>query len=147
MKIKHSIGYVMPELIGHALALRQQVFTHEQGFPAEIDVDEYDNDALHVVLYLDNQPAAVLRCLLSADGLIKVGRVAVLKQFRGKGLGRELMRFVEQYAIEHQYKMIGLSAQHTAINFYQNMGYHTQGKMYDEEGMDHIYMVRTLPPY
>ena len=146
MQIKYSIGYAIPELIEHAFELRQCVFTHEQGFPAEIDVDEYDNDALHAVLYLDNQPAAVLRCLLSADGLIKVGRVAVLKQFRGKGLGRELMKFVEQYAIEHQYKMIGLSAQHTAIHFYQNIGYHTQGEMYDEEGMDHIYMVRALSP-
>ncbi|MBP6121980.1 GNAT family N-acetyltransferase [Providencia sp.] len=144
MQIKHSIGYAAPEIINHAFDLRQQVFTHEQGFPADIDVDEYDENALHVVLYLANQPSAVLRCILCADGLIKVGRVAVLKQHRRKGLGRELMMFVEQYGLENNYKIIGLSAQHTAIEFYHTLGYQTQGEMYDEDGMEHIYMTLAL---
>lgn len=64
MQIKHSIGYANPELLTDAFSLRQQVFTQEQGFPADIDVDEYDESALHVVLYLNDQPAAVLRCVL-----------------------------------------------------------------------------------
>lgn len=144
MQIRYSLGYSSPELVNHAFELRQQVFTHEQGFPAEIDVDEYDDSALHIVLYLENTPAAVLRCILQNDTLIKVGRVAVLKEYRGKGIGRELMKFVEFYGKEHQYKTIGLSSQHTAVAFYETLGYHTEGKIYDEEGMDHIYMVLSL---
>ncbi|EMF4673861.1 GNAT family N-acetyltransferase [Providencia stuartii] len=144
MQVRYSLGYTDPKIVNHALALRQQVFTHEQGFPAEIDVDVYDDDALHVVLYLENSPVAVLRCILQADKVIKVGRVAVLKQYRGKGFGRKLMKFVEQYAIENQFHAVGLSAQHTAIAFYETLGYHTQGEMYDEDGMDHIYMVLPL---
>ncbi|GAB1439263.1 GNAT family N-acetyltransferase [Providencia sp.] len=145
MQIKYSLGQAIPELVTDAFDLRQQVFTHEQGFPADIDVDEYDNSALHVVLYLNDHPAAVLRCVLSEDiGLVKVGRVAVQKRHRGKGLGRELMKFVEQYAQQHHFKTIGLSAQHTAIAFYQTLGYQTVGEMYDEDGMDHIYMTFSI---
>lgn len=65
MQVKYSVGYAYPELVNHAFQLRQQVFTHEQGFPADIDVDEYDDNALHVVLYIDHTPVAVLRCILS----------------------------------------------------------------------------------
>ncbi len=95
-------------------------------------------------MYLDGQPAAVLRCVLLDDNLIKVGRVAVQKTHRGKGLGRELMTFVEQYGRSHHYSKITLSAQHTAINFYHTLGYQIEGEMYDEEGMDHIYMTLSL---
>lgn len=145
MQIKYSLGHAIPELVIDAFDLRQQVFTHEQGFPADIDVDEYDNSALHVVLYLNEHPVAVLRCLLFKDtGLVKVGRVAVQKRHRGKGLGRELMKFVEQYAQQHYFKTIGLSAQHTAIEFYRTLGYQTVGEMYDEDGMDHIYMTLAI---
>ncbi|WP_285315917.1 GNAT family N-acetyltransferase [Providencia rettgeri] len=144
MQIKHSIGYANPELLTDAFNLRQQVFTQEQGFPADIDIDEYDESALHVVLYLNGQPTAVLRCVLLDDNLIKVGRVAVQKTHRGKGLGRELMTFVEQYGRSHHYSKITLSAQHTAINFYHTLGYQIEGEMYDEEGMDHIYMTLYL---
>ncbi|ELX8380768.1 GNAT family N-acetyltransferase [Providencia vermicola] len=144
MQVKYSVGYAYPELVNHAFQLRQQVFTHEQGFPADIDVDECDDNALHVVLYIDHTPVAVLRCILHPHKVIKVGRVAVLKQHRGKGLGRKLMTFVEQYAKEHQFQSIELSAQHTAIAFYEALGYHTQGDSYDEDGMAHIYMVLSL---
>ncbi|WP_374446767.1 GNAT family N-acetyltransferase [Providencia sp.] len=144
MEIKHSLGHANPALVVDAFDLRQQVFTQEQGFPAEIDVDEYDDAALHVVLYLNQQPAAVLRCVFLDDGLIKVGRVAVQKAHRGKGLGREMMKFVQQYGAENQYQKIGLSAQHTAIAFYQSLGYQTEGEMYDEDGMDHIFMSLSL---
>ncbi|WP_275075927.1 GNAT family N-acetyltransferase [Providencia rettgeri] len=144
MEIKHSLGHENPALVVDAFDLRQQVFTQEQGFPAEIDVDEYDDAALHVVLYLNQQPAAVLRCVFLDDGLIKVGRVAVQKTHRGKGLGREMMKFVQQYGAENQHQKIGLSAQHTAIAFYQSLGYQTEGEMYDEDGMDHIFMSLSL---
>ncbi|QXB93091.1 GNAT family N-acetyltransferase [Providencia rettgeri] len=145
MQIKYSLGHASPKLVEDAFDLRQQVFTHEQGFPADIDVDEYDDTALHVVLYLNQHPAAVLRCILFEEtGLVKVGRVAVQKQHRGKGLGRELMKFVEHYAQQHHFKKIGLSAQHTAIEFYHSLKYQTEGEIYDEDGMDHIYMTRSL---
>lgn len=144
MEIKHSLGHANPALVADAFDLRQQVFTQEQGFPAEIDIDEYDDAALHVVLYLNQQPAAVLRCVLLDNGLIKVGRVAVQKSHRGKGLGREMMKFVQQYGTANQYQKIGLSAQHTAISFYQSLGYQTEGEMYDEDGMDHIFMSLSL---
>lgn len=144
MQIKHSLGYANPSLITDAFELRQQVFTQEQGFPADIDVDEHDSSALHVVLYLDDKAAAVLRCMLLDENIIKVGRVAVQKNHRGNGLGRELMKFVEQYGRSHHYQQIGLSAQHTAIAFYTTLGYQTEGEMYDEDGMDHIYMTLSL---
>ncbi|WP_247606753.1 GNAT family N-acetyltransferase [Providencia rettgeri] len=86
MQIKYSLGHASPKLVEDAFDLRQQVFTHEQGFPADIDVDEYDDTALHVVLYLNQHPAAVLRCILFEEtGLVKVAVLRYKNSIEEKG--------------------------------------------------------------
>lgn len=105
MQIKYSLGHASPKLVEDAFDLRQQVFTHEQGFPADIDVDEYDDTALHVVLYLNQHPAAVLRCILFEEtGLVKVVVLRYKNSIEEKGYTMNFMKFVEHYAQQHHFK-------------------------------------------
>ncbi|MCC8365461.1 GNAT family N-acetyltransferase [Xenorhabdus sp. PB61.4] len=140
MKIKHSLGRQDPELIQHAFNVRKYVFTDEQGFADEIDIDEYDDIALHVVVFDAENPIAVLRAVPQHNDMLKVGRVAVLKAYRGQGIGRLVMEFVENYARKNGVATIGLSSQCHAQPFYESLGYQTKGEIYMEDGAEHIFM-------
>ncbi|WP_392565731.1 GNAT family N-acetyltransferase [Utexia brackfieldae] len=140
MEIKHTIGRVSP-IIDDALAVRYAVFIEEQGFEPELEIDEYDNTALHVVGYIDNQPICVARLIFKESDRVKVGRVAVLKAYRSLGLGNDIMNYLIDYAKKNHVKEFALSAQLHAKNFYLKLGFVTQGEIYLEEGVEHIYMV------
>ncbi|MBD2815877.1 GNAT family N-acetyltransferase [Xenorhabdus sp. Flor] len=144
MQIKYSIGRQNPELIQQAFDIRKQVFTDEQGFAADIDIDEYDDIALHVVTYDDEKPIAVLRAIASDNSMLKVGRVAVLKKYRGRGIGHKVMEFIEDYGRKNNIAAIGLSSQYHAKPFYESLGYQARGEIYLEEGAEHIFMILDL---
>ncbi|WP_340617546.1 GNAT family N-acetyltransferase [Xenorhabdus entomophaga] len=144
MKIKHSIGRQDSVLIEQAFSIRKQVFTDEQGFDAEIDIDEYDDIALHVVIFDDEKPIGVLRAIPQDNDMLKVGRVAVLKDYRGQGIGRDVMKFIEDYGRKNKVTTIGLSSQCHAQPFYESLGYQAQGEIYLEDGAEHIFMTLDL---
>ncbi len=144
MEIKYSVGRESSEVIEQAFYIRQRVFTDEQGFAAEIDLDQYDDTALHMVLIDNKNPIAVLRAITQDNQKLKIGRVAVLKEYRGKGVGRILMDAIADYAREQNFSVLVLSAQYTAKAFYDSLGYKSQGEIYDEEGVDHIFMYLKL---
>ncbi|MDE9540109.1 GNAT family N-acetyltransferase [Xenorhabdus bovienii] len=144
MEIKYSIGRENPELIQQAFAIRKQVFTDEQGFDAEIDIDEYDDIALHVLIFDGEKPIGVLRAVPMDNNMLKVGRVAVLKAYRGKGIGRKVMEFIEDYGRKNGIVAIGLSSQCHAQPFYESLGYQARGEIYLEEGAEHIFMTLDL---
>ncbi|MBD2783722.1 GNAT family N-acetyltransferase [Xenorhabdus sp. DI] len=144
MKIKYSVGRQDPELIQQAFTIRKQVFADEQGFSAEIDIDEYDDIALHVVIFDDGKPVGVLRAILMDNSVLKVGRVAVLKDYRGRGVGRNVMEFIEDYARNNSITAINLSSQCHAQPFYASLGYQAHGEIYLEEGAEHIFMALNL---
>ncbi|BET96114.1 GNAT family N-acetyltransferase [Xenorhabdus taiwanensis] len=144
MEIRYSTGRKNSELIQQAFAIRKQVFTDEQGFDAEIDIDEYDDMALHVVVFDGEKPIGVLRAIPKDNNMLKVGRVAVLRHYRGQGVGRKVMEFIEDYGRKNNIEMIVLSAQCHAQPFYESLGYQTQGDIYLEEGAEHIFMTLNL---
>ncbi|WP_338803307.1 GNAT family N-acetyltransferase [Xenorhabdus griffiniae] len=144
MKIKYSIGRQNPELIQQAFAIRKQVFTDEQGFDAEIDIDEYDDIALHVVVFDSEKPIGVLRAIQKDNNMLKVGRVAVLRHYRGQGIGRKVMEFIKDFGRKNNIETIILSAQCHAQPFYESLGYQAQGEIYLEEGAEHIFMTLNL---
>ncbi|MBD2802203.1 GNAT family N-acetyltransferase [Xenorhabdus sp. M] len=145
MKIKYSVGRQDPDLIQQAFLIRQQVFTDEQGFVAEIDIDEYDDIALHVVIYDGDKPIGVLRAVPQDNNTLKVGRVAILKNYRGQGIGRKIMEFIDEYGRKNRISTIVLSSQCHAQPFYESLGYRTQGEVYLEDGAEHIFMTLNLP--
>ncbi|MCI7768585.1 MAG: GNAT family N-acetyltransferase [Oscillospiraceae bacterium] len=140
MDIRISQGI---ESAPEAVMIRETVFMEEQGFENEFDsVDEY---AFHAVLFLeDNIPAACGR-LFSNDGkCFIIGRIAVMKPFRGKGFGENIVMALESKARELGGIETELSAQVRAMGFYQKLGYSPFGEEYLDEYCPHISMKKKL---
>lgn len=126
-----------------AAAIRQDVFVREQGFINEFD--DVDKDAVHIVIYDGKNAAAVCRVYRRKnDASYFVGRVAVARGQRGKGLGAELMKEAELSVIEAGGTDIYVSSQMRVSDFYGKLGYTAMGEPYDDEGCPHIMMRKTL---
>lgn len=135
----------MSDLYLDALKIRNQVFVKEQGVPLDREIDNYEAYTIHFVLYQDTEtPMATLRLLPLEDGKIKVQRMAVLKEFRKKGLGKVIMEAAETFANEHDYQQLVLGAQLTARDFYQRLGYQAEGDIFLDAGIEHVTMIKTL---
>lgn len=142
MKIVHTRD-TMSQLYLDAVKIRQTVFVKEQGVPEELEIDQDEAKAIHFVLY-DPQATATLRLLPLDDRNLKLQRMAVLKEFRGKDYGRHLVLAAEAFAQENLYQTITLGAQLTAIDFYQHLGYQPVGEIFWDAGIQHQKMSKTL---
>ena len=116
--------------------IRKQVFIIEQNIPEEEEWDDQDMISDHFVVYDQDQPIATARLLQNN----RVGRVAVLKAYRGQGIGRMIMLEVIRQAHQQDRKFLQLSSQVHAISFYEKLGFSIQGDAYDECGIPHIKM-------
>jgi ElaA protein len=129
------------------LRLRSEVFVLEQNC-AFLDQDNKDQDCQHVMLYADGKLAAY--CRLVPAGLsypeISIGRVVTSPEFRGTGLGRTVME-IGIRTCEEIYGAgdIRIGAQMYALPFYEGLGFVAEGEVYDEDGIEHIEMVRKGP--
>ena len=122
-----------------AYPIRLTVFVHEQGVPEELELDDDDAIAWHVVV-LDHGNAIATGRLLKNG---KIGRLAVLKEYRGLGLGGELMKTLLSYGRQEGIKQFFLHAQTTAIGFYERHGFKAIDLPFEEAGIDHIKMLLT----
>ncbi len=129
--------------IDDAYYVRDLVFTQEQGFPAEIDVDDYDKIAWQCILYKDGSAIGTAR-LIPQENQGKIGRVAILKEFRGLGLGFKIMEAIIDQAEKLSYASLNLSAQVYAVQFYEKLGFVVMGDEYLEDGEPHINMIKAL---
>ena len=116
--------------------IRKQVFIIEQNIPEEEEWDDQDMISDHFVVYDQDQPIATARLLQNNS----VGRVAVLKSYRGQGIGRMIMLEIIRQAHQQDRKFLHLSSQVHAISFYEKLGFSIQGDAYDECGIPHIKM-------
>lgn len=116
--------------------IRKQVFIIEQNIPEEEEWDDQDMISDHFVVYDQDQPIATARLLQNNS----VGRVAVLKSYRGQGIGRMIMLEIIRQAHQQDRKFLQLSSQVHAISFYEKLGFSIQGDAYDECGIPHIKM-------
>lgn len=124
-----------------ARQIREAVFVREQGF--QLEFDKTDETAVHIVAWDGTQPAGTCR-VYPAEGCFHIGRVAVLPQYRGTGLGRELMRRAEAYIRCTGGTAAELSGQVQASGFYKKLGYTPVGEIYPDEGCPHIRMQKKL---
>jgi predicted GNAT family N-acyltransferase len=116
-----------------ASRIRLAVFVEEQRVPAEIEMDEHDAASVHALAYLDG--AAVGTGRLLPDG--HIGRMAVLKAQRGRGVGAAiLVRLIEE-ARRRGMRAAVLSAQTHALGFYRKHGFEARGAVYMEAGIPH----------
>jgi predicted GNAT family N-acyltransferase len=124
----------------HAAPVRLVVFVEEQRVPADLEMDERDASCLHAVAFDDERPVGTGRLL--PDG--HIGRMAVLKEYRGKGVGGEILQRLMQAAKARGDREIVLSAQVRAVAFYLAHGFESFGPVYEEAGIPHQDMRRAL---
>lgn len=122
--------------------IRTKVFVEEQGFVDEFD--ETDNTAVHAVIYDGEKPAATGRVFPDSGTVYHIGRVAVCREYRGKGAGRMVMTALENRAKELGAESIMLSAQCQAEGFYAAIGYESTGEHTVEQDCPHVTMVKYL---
>ena len=121
-------------------SIRYEVFVGEQNVPEELEIDGLDDEAKHVLAFVDGLPIGTGRILV--DG--HIGRVAVLKNYRGHGIGKLIMKELIKWAQDISLKKVWLSSQWHAHSFYLDLGFVCVGEIYKEAGIDHIKMYRVL---
>jgi predicted GNAT family N-acyltransferase len=119
--------------------IRWKVFVEEQGIPAEEDIDELDATADQFLAVVDGTAVGTARLVMKGDTGI-LGRMAVLKEARGTGLGVALIEAVERQAAQLGVAWVELHAQSYARGFYERLGYVSFGDEYEEVGITHISM-------
>lgn len=123
-----------------SLLIRIKVFVEEQNVPLAMERDEYDETATFALIYDElNKPIATGRMIFQ-NGNYFIGRVAVLPEYRGKGLGAKIMQMLIDAARQRDIKEIIIHAQTHAKKFYQKLGFKEFGDVYDEAGIEHISM-------
>lgn len=121
-------------------SIRNTVFSGEQNINPDIDFDGNDSSALHALILVDGKSTGTGRIL--NDG--HIGRVAVLNEYRGNGLGSIIIESLIQEAIENSFVRVYLGSQIKAFNFYKKLGFTPFGKEYIEANIAHISMEKTL---
>lgn len=122
--------------------IRRAVFIEGQNVPADLEVDGEDAICLHYLAHKDGQPIATAR-VKPLGTSAKIQRVAVLDIHRGSGLGADLMRFILE-DLKGQFAQAVLGSQAHAIGFYERLGFQAFGPEYDDAGIPHRDMRRTL---
>lgn len=120
----------------HLRAVRTVVFIDEQLVTQEFEWDEIDASAVHLLATADHQPIACLRII----DYTKIGRMAVLKEWRGRGLGMALLRKAIRICQQHGSQRVKLSAQIHAIGFYEKAGFVQVSDVYCDVDIPHVDM-------
>ena len=123
-----------------ASPIRFEVFVHEQRVPAEIELDDRDAQSLHAIAFLKERPVGTARLL--PDG--HIGRMAVLKSHRKRGVGAAMLRRLIEAARSRGDREVALSAQVHAVPFYRAHGFVEEGAEYEEAGIAHQAMRLSL---
>ena len=130
-------------------ALRIEVFVKEQNVPIELELDDkdYSDNTVHIGYFHDDNLIGVARLIDMDKDVIHIGRVVIDKEYRGQGIGRELIIGCENIAqqILKRKTIIELSAQIQAENFYKSLGYNRiNDKIYLDEGIEHVDMRKVI---
>ena len=127
-----------------AYAIRRRVFIEEQRVPEEIELDADDARAFHALATLDGAAIGCGRMLDHGNDEVKIGRMAVLPEYRGTGVGRQILRFLMSRARTRGLRKAILHAQLSAEGFYLREGFTPVGGVFDEAGIAHRKMGKVL---
>jgi predicted GNAT family N-acyltransferase len=121
--------------------IRETVFVREQNVPTELEWDELDVRCLHLIAFnREGSPIGTAR-LLRNSTVGTVGRMAVLKEWRGRGVGRALVHRLLEEAEKWGIMQLVLHAQTHATGFYERFGFRAEGDLFKEAGIPHVKMV------
>ncbi|HVA78183.1 MAG TPA: GNAT family N-acetyltransferase [Candidatus Binataceae bacterium] len=132
------------EKMAAAYSIRRRVFIEEQRVPEEIELDADDARAFHAIALRGGDAVGCGRYVEHGAGEVKIGRMAVLRELRGTGIGRAILEFLVRTARERGYRRAILHAQLTAEGFYLRQGFRPFGQVFEEAGIAHRAMSREL---
>lgn len=124
--------------------VRTEVFQVEQGVSPELEFDGLDETSTHLLAYWENEAVGTARIRQITPELAKIERVAVLSTHRGRRIGNALMEEAIAYLMSQGIATVKLSSQLHAQAFYEKLGFVPQGEVFEEAGIPHIDMQRTL---
>lgn len=126
-----------------AYHVRKTVFVHEQNVPEALEIDEFEEEAIHFLCCENDEPVGASRLRLF-DEYGKLERIAVKKAFRGKSIGSKIIRRMEEEIAAHHIKAAKLNAQTHATGFYETLGYEVISGEFMDAGIPHVTMVKKL---
>jgi predicted GNAT family N-acyltransferase len=129
--------------LDQAYTIRMKVFVDEQNVPPEVELDEHDRTAIHFIGYQEAEAIAASRLRFTED-YGKLERICVLKSFRGKSYGKQLIQAMEETIKKHHYQKAKLNAQTHAVTFYESLGYRAVSDEFMDAGIPHVTMVKQL---
>jgi len=127
-----------------AFDVRRQVFAEEQGISEDLVFDDHDDEALHIVVKDGERVIGTARVLFLDDNQAKLERMAILKPFRSKGIGKRIISFLKGELASRQVEQVVLHAQYGVVAFYRSCGFEECGLPFWEAGMKHIRMQKQL---
>ncbi|MEA9356059.1 GNAT family N-acetyltransferase [Bacteriovorax sp. PP10] len=134
------VTFNSPEYLA-AVKIRKDVFVIEQNIPEELEVDQYEKNCEHFLTKVDGIPAAAGRLRIK-DSTIKFERIACLKNYRGTGVGRNLMQKMLEHALSaHPNLTPYMHSQTIAAAFYEKLGWTSEGEVFYEADLPHIAMI------
>ena len=125
------------------IIIRKKVFIDEQKVPVDIEIDGFDSEAEHFIAYLDDKTIGCAR-IRSKDYKAKLERIAIIKEFRGKGFGSKLTKFLIRYCKNKNFKEIYLHSQTNVSDFYKKLGFKAKRKHFFEAGIEHVEMIMKI---
>ena len=126
-----------------AAGIREKVFMEEQGFKDEFD--EYENSAKHFLGYIDGEAVGTSRVHFAPEyDNYKIGRIAVLKEYRGRHIGEKMVAAAEEWLKSRGEEKAVILAQEQAVGFYEKLGYIKTDHKTMEEHCPHILMTKSL---
>ena len=127
-----------------AFEVRRQVFVREQGISEDLVFDGHDGEALHMVVKDGERVIGSARVQFLADDQAKLERMAILKRYRRKGIGREMLLFLDAVWKDKRVQQVIIHAQLEVVPFYKLCGFDESGFPFWEAGIEHIKMSKRL---
>ncbi len=127
-----------------AIGVRFRVFVSEQAVPPEEELDEADATATHAIALSRGEVVGTGRLLRQDDRTAVIGRMAVDLEFRRRGVGGQILLFLEEEARSQGYRSSLLHAQEYVKSFYAAHGYVEHGELFLEVNIPHIEMRKEL---
>ncbi|MGT2771846.1 GNAT family N-acetyltransferase [Streptococcus marimammalium] len=144
MEIKYT-SQINNTIYQDALRIRREVFVKEQGVSESIEIDDKEDKCLHFVLYNDEHKAvATARLFPANEQQVVLQRMSVLKTVRKQQYGQILLTKILDVASKEHYQEVILHAQLTARKFYQKLDFIAFGGIFEEAGIKHISMKKSL---
>ncbi|MBP1915640.1 putative GNAT family N-acyltransferase [Lederbergia galactosidilyticus] len=129
--------------LNDAFYVRKKVFVEEQKVPLELEIDEFENESAHFILYNHDKPIGAGRFRMVED-FGKIERICILSSSRALGAGKKVMEAIEDFARKKAIQQLKLHAQITAIPFYEKLGYMVCSEEFMDAGIPHKTMTKQL---